>query len=214
MGGKQRNNRAQGICKEQARSRERKERDEGGEGEEEGSEGWDGCLERRLVFMRRGAPERINGLWCLISWRTINLPTVLSWLKVKCWNRSMRTAASEIAAAPSAGRGILISSSSFSPAATLDEAVPDMAERAATSQQARRTLSCTPARTLSLSLPRSRTHRGERADTLKYRESKDSQRTNTALWCKHSRRRAKISAEMNPILYTFSSITDDAPRVR
>lgn len=47
----------------------------------------------------------------------------------------MRTAASEIAAAPSVGRRILISSSSFSPAATLDEAVPDMAERAATSQQ-------------------------------------------------------------------------------
>lgn len=47
----------------------------------------------------------------------------------------MRTAASEIAAAPSVGRWILISSSSFSPAATLDEAVPDMAERAATSQQ-------------------------------------------------------------------------------
>lgn len=85
--------------------------------------------------MQRGAPERINGLWCLISWRTINLPTVLSWLKVKCWNRSMRTAASEIAAAPSARRRILISSSSFSPAATLDEAVHDMAERAATSRQ-------------------------------------------------------------------------------
>ncbi|CAB1441354.1 unnamed protein product [Pleuronectes platessa] len=49
----------------------------------------------------------------------------------------MRTAASEIAAAPSAGRRILISSSSFSPAATLNEAVPDMAERAATSRQAR-----------------------------------------------------------------------------
>lgn len=50
----------------------------------------------------------------------------------------MRTAASEIAAAPSVGCRILISSSSFSPAATLNEAVPDMAERAATSQQGRR----------------------------------------------------------------------------
>lgn len=27
-----------------------------------GSKGRDGCLERRLVFMQRGAPERINGL--------------------------------------------------------------------------------------------------------------------------------------------------------
>lgn len=48
----------------------------------------------------------------------------------------MHTAASGNAAAPSAGRRILISSSSsFSPAATPDEAVPDMAVRAASSPQ-------------------------------------------------------------------------------
>lgn len=151
--------------------------------------------------MRRGAPERINGLWCLISWRTINLPTVLSWLKVKCWNRSMRTPASEIAAAPSAGRRILISSSSFSPAATLDEAVPDMAERAATSQQAW----CTRAHTNRKHSEYTNMHTYTHTNIKCIRTH-----IHTLLWYKRRQRQAKISthADMNPILYTFSSISD------